>query len=35
MIPVTKAYIPNKAKYQTYEDRIYDTDWLIKTYNGQ
>lgn len=32
MIPVTKAYLPNKAKYQAYVDRIYDSGWL--TNNG-
>lgn len=32
MIPVTKAYIPNKAKYQAYVDRIFDSAWL--TNNG-
>ncbi|WP_286741024.1 DegT/DnrJ/EryC1/StrS family aminotransferase [Psychrobacter sp. UBA3068] len=32
MIPVTKAYLPNKAKYQSYVDRIFDSGWL--TNNG-
>ncbi len=32
MIPVTKAYIPNKAKYHQYIDRILDSGWL--TNNG-
>jgi len=32
MIPVTKAYIPNKAKYQQYVERILDSGWL--TNNG-
>jgi dTDP-4-amino-4,6-dideoxygalactose transaminase len=32
VIPVTKAYIPNKAKYQAYVDRIFDSAWL--TNNG-
>ena len=32
MIPVTKSYLPNKAKYQDYVDRIYDSGWL--TNNG-
>ena len=32
MIPVTKAYLPNKAKYQAYVDRIYESGWL--TNNG-
>lgn len=32
MIPVTKPYLPNKAKYQTYVDRIYESGWL--TNNG-
>jgi len=32
MIPVTKSYIPNKAKYQVYVDRIFDSAWL--TNNG-
>lgn len=32
MIPVTKAYLPNKKKYQAYIERIYDSGWL--TNNG-
>ncbi|BDX07676.1 DegT/DnrJ/EryC1/StrS family aminotransferase [Planctobacterium marinum] len=32
MIPVTKSYLPNKAKYIDYVNRIYDTGWL--TNNG-
>lgn len=32
MIPVTKAYLPNKEKYQSYVDGIYDSGWL--TNNG-
>ena len=32
MILVTKAYLPNKAKYKAYVDRIYETAWL--TNNG-
>ena len=32
MIPVTKAYLPNKEKYKAYVDRIFDTAWL--TNNG-
>ncbi|WP_029406894.1 DegT/DnrJ/EryC1/StrS aminotransferase family protein [Thiomicrorhabdus sp. Milos-T2] len=32
MIPVTKAYLPNKTKYQEYVDRIFDSAWL--TNNG-
>lgn len=32
MITVTKAYLPNKEKYQTYIDRIYKSGWL--TNNG-
>ena len=32
MIPVTKAYLPNKDKYKAYVDRIYETAWL--TNNG-
>ena len=32
MIPVTKAYLPNKAKYQSYVDRIFESGWL--TNNG-
>jgi dTDP-4-amino-4,6-dideoxygalactose transaminase len=32
MIPVTKAYLPNKNKYKAYVDRIYETAWL--TNNG-
>ena len=32
MIPVTKAYLPDKAKYQGYVDRIYESGWL--TNNG-
>ena len=33
MINVTKAYLPNKAKYKAYIDRIYESGWL--TNNGQ
>ena len=32
MIPVTKAFLPNKEKYKAYVDRIYDSGWL--TNNG-
>ncbi|MBP2281458.1 dTDP-4-amino-4,6-dideoxygalactose transaminase [Psychrobacter sp. PL19] len=32
MIPVTKAYLPNKDKYQSYVDRIFASGWL--TNNG-
>jgi len=32
MIPVTKAYLPNKAKYQSYVDRIFESGCL--TNNG-
>jgi dTDP-4-amino-4,6-dideoxygalactose transaminase len=32
MIPVTKAYIPNKEKYHQYVERILDSGWL--TNNG-
>lgn len=32
MIPVTKAYLPNKDKYQSYVDRIFKSGWL--TNNG-
>ena len=32
MIPVTKAYLPNKEKYQAYVDRIFESGWL--TNNG-
>ena len=32
MIPVTKAYLPNKKKYQCYVDRIFQSGWL--TNNG-
>jgi len=32
MIPVTKAYLPNKEKYKRYIDRIYESGWL--TNNG-
>lgn len=32
MIPVTKAYLPNKEKYQYYVDRIFQSGWL--TNNG-
>lgn len=32
MIPVTKAYLPNKEKYKAYVDRIYESGWL--TNNG-
>lgn len=32
MIPVTKAYLPNKDKYKSYVDRIYESGWL--TNNG-
>lgn len=32
MIPVTKAYLPNKEKYQVYVDRIFHSGWL--TNNG-
>ena len=33
MINVTKAYLPSKAKFQAYVDRIYESGWL--TNNGQ
>ncbi len=32
MINVTKAFLPNKEKYQSYVDRIFDSGWL--TNNG-
>lgn len=32
MIPVTKSYLPNKAKYQAYVDQIFASGWL--TNNG-
>ncbi len=32
MIPVTKAYLPNKERYKAYVDRIYESGWL--TNNG-
>lgn len=32
MIPVTKAYLPNKEKYQSYVDQIFQSGWL--TNNG-
>ena len=32
MIPVTKAYLPNKEKYKAYIDRIFESGWL--TNNG-
>ncbi|MES1964862.1 DegT/DnrJ/EryC1/StrS family aminotransferase [Psychrobacter sp. AH5] len=32
MIPVTKAYLPNKEKYQLYVERIFESGWL--TNNG-
>ena len=32
MIPVTKAYLPNKEKYQSYVNRIFQSGWL--TNNG-
>lgn len=32
MITVTKAYLPNKDRYQSYIDRIYESGWL--TNNG-
>lgn len=32
MIPVTKAYLPNKDKYKRYVDRIFESAWL--TNNG-
>lgn len=32
MIPVTKAYLPNKEKYQSYVDQIFKSGWL--TNNG-
>jgi len=32
MIPVTKAYLPNKEKYKSYIDQIYENGWL--TNNG-
>ena len=32
MIPVTKSYLPNKEKYQSYVDRIFQSGWL--TNNG-
>jgi dTDP-4-amino-4,6-dideoxygalactose transaminase len=31
LIPVTKAYLPNKEKYQAYVDRIYDSGWLTNS----
>lgn len=33
MIPVTKAYLPNKDKYKQYIDQIYESNWL--TNNGK
>lgn len=35
MNPVTKAYRPNKEKYQAYVDRIYDNACLTKNGYGQ
>ncbi|MCD6250966.1 MAG: DegT/DnrJ/EryC1/StrS family aminotransferase [Psychrobacter sp.] len=32
MIPVTKTYLPNKEKYQSYVDQIFESSWL--TNNG-
>ena len=32
MIPVTKSYLPNKEKYQSYVDQIYASGWM--TNNG-
>lgn len=32
MIPVTKAYLPDKDKFKAYVDRIYESSWL--TNNG-
>jgi len=32
LIPITKAYLPNKEKYKAYIDRIYESGWL--TNNG-
>lgn len=32
MIPVTKAYLPNKEKYKSYVDKIFESGWL--TNNG-
>ena len=32
MIPVTKAYLPEKEKYQSYVSDIFDRAWL--TNNG-
>ena len=32
MIPVTRSYLPNKDKYKSYIDKIYDSAWL--TNNG-
>lgn len=33
MIPVTKAYLPNKEKYKSYIDRIFESNWV--TNNGE
>ncbi len=33
MINVTKTYLPDKSKFQSYVDRIYESGWL--TNNGQ
>ena len=29
MITVTKSYMPNKEKYKSYVDRIFDSAWLM------
>ncbi len=28
MINVTKSYLPNKEKYKSYIDEIYESGWL-------
>ena len=33
MIPVTKAYLPNKSKFKRYVDGIYQSGWV--TNNGE
>lgn len=32
LIPITKLYLPNREKLNTYIDQIYDSGWL--TNNG-
>lgn len=31
MVPVTKAYLPNKEKYQSYVDKIFQSGWLTNS----